>query len=156
MTLAKSSVVSRSALAESASKLGLEQMITAGPGLGSPDSWPDSVTGNAFEALAGAVYLDGGLQAARDFVLSVLSKSILKLMHEGAPKDYKSLLLEMTQADSGEQPVYKVIREEGSPHDRTFVVSAMAGSLCGEGVGRTKKEAEQRAAESLLQKVSHS
>lgn len=154
MTLAKSAVVSRSALSKIAERLNIGEMVIAGPGLGDRAAWPESVMGNALEAIVGAVYLDGGMDAARDFVTNTISEHIRNIMKEGAGKDYKSVLLEMTQAGDGDPPVYEVVKEEGSPHNRLFTVSVCAGAFSGQGSGRTKKEAEQNAAESLLRKAS--
>ena len=150
MTLTKAAIVNGAALASRAASMGLGDMIVVGPGLGKPGEWPDSVYSDALEALIGAVYLDGGLAAATRFVLDVLSEDVTKVVREGASKDYKSLLLEFTQAGSGQQPVYEVMNEEGPSHDRLFVVSVTIGDMRGEGKGKTKKEAEQNAAESLL------
>ncbi len=150
MTLIKASVVNGTTLARRASAMGLEKMIVAGQGLGNPENWPDSVYSDTLEAMVGAVYLDGGLTAAARFVLDVLSEDIAKAVKAGASKDYKSLLLEFAQAGSGEQPVYNVINEKGPSHKKLFVVSVTIGDMCGEGRGKTKKEAEQNAAESLL------
>lgn len=150
MTLTKAAIVNGTALALRAASMGLGDMIVVGPGLGTPGRWPDSVYSDALEAVVGAVYLDNGLTAATRFVLNVLSEDITKAVMEGASKDYKSLLLEFTQAGSGQQPVYEVKNEEGPSHKRIFVVSVTIGDMHGEGKGKTKKEAEQRAAESLL------
>jgi ribonuclease-3 len=102
----------------------------------------------------GAVYLDSGFEEAERFVLRTLSEEISSAMGMGTSKDYKSILLEFTQAGSGEPPVYRVVSEGGPAHDRIFVISVEVGSLFGEGRGRTKKEAERRAAEDLLRKAS--
>ncbi len=154
MTLAKAAVVNGTALARRAAVMGFADLIVVGPGLADPDRWPDSVYCDALEAVAGAVYLDGGLEAAKSFVLNILAEDIARAIEQGASKDYKSLLLELSQAGSGEQPVYEVIDEKGPPHNKLFVVSAGVGTMRGEGKGKTKKEAEQSAAESLLRNAS--
>ncbi len=154
MTLTKASIVNGSTLARRASTMELGEMIIAGPGLGESDCWPDSVYSDALEALVGAVYLDGGLTAAAKFVLDVLSEDIARTVREVELKDYKSLLLEFAQAGSGEQPVYEITNEEGPSHKRLFVVTVTIGDMRGEGKGKTKKEAEQNAAESLLKTAS--
>jgi ribonuclease-3 len=102
----------------------------------------------------GAVYLDSGFEAVRAFVLESLSEEIRAAIEKGVSKDYKSLLLEFTQAGSGEKPTYDVLSEGGPAHDKTFIITVRVGELSGRGEGRTKKEAEQRAAEDLLRSVS--
>ncbi len=154
MTLIKAAIVNGAALARRAAAMGLGDMIVVGPGLGTPRHWPASVYSDAFEAVVGAVYLDGGLEAAARFVLDVLSEDITKAVGKGASKDYKSLLLEFTQAGSGDQPVYEVMSEGGPSHKRLFAVSVTIGDIRGEGSARTKKEAEQHAAEDFLKKAS--
>ncbi len=154
MTLTKAAIVNGTALALRAASMGLGDMIVVGPGLGTSDRWPDSVYSDALEAVVGAVYLDGGLTAATKFVLNVFSEDITKAVMEGTSKDYKSLLLEFAQAGSGQQPVYEVMNEDGPSHKRIFVVSVTIGDMHGEGKGKTKKEAEQNAAESLLRTAS--
>lgn len=154
MTLAKSAVVNGTALARRAAAMGFADLIVVGQGLADPTRWPDSVYCDVLEAVVGAVYLDGGLEDARSFVLSALAGDIAKAVEPGASKDYKSLLLEFSQAGSGEQPSYEVTGEEGPPHNKLFVVSVNVGAMRGEGKGKTKKEAEQSAAESLLGNVS--
>jgi ribonuclease-3 len=152
MTLAKSSIVNGKTLAKAAVLLGLGERIEAGGGLKERKSWPDSVYCDAMEAVAGAVYLDGGLDAAREMVLKALGQYMERLASTGVTKNHKSVLGELTQAGSQGRPNYKVIAEDGPPHRKTFTVSVTVGDLSGEGKGPSKKEAEERAAEDLLRK----
>lgn len=154
MTLTKAAVVNGTALARRAASMGLADLIAAGQGLGESAHWPESVYSDVLEAVVGAVYLDGGLEAATRFILDTLSEDIARAVKRGASKDYKSLLLELAQAGSGEHPLYEVTSENGPSHDKLFVVSVTIGNMRGEGAGKTKKEAEQRAAESLLRNAS--
>lgn len=150
MTQVKASIVNGVALAQRAVSMGLGDEIVTGGGLSDPSLWPDSIYCDAFEAVAGAVYLDGGLEAARQFILDVLSQELEDAARKGAAKDFKSLLLEMTQGGSGARPEYEVINESGASHDKRFVVAVTVGDMSGQGEGRTKKESEQRAAQDLL------
>ncbi len=154
MTLAKTSVVNGRALAKRAVSCGIGELIIAGKGLGNQSTWPESAYRDAYEAVVGAVYLDSGFEAARSFVLESLADEIRGAIEEGVSKDYKSLLLEFTQAGSGEKPSYEVVSEGGPAHDKIFIITVKTGELSGRGEGRTKKEAEQRAAEDLLRSVS--
>lgn len=150
MTLLKASVVNGSALAKRAKELGLDDRIEVGSALGDRSRWPRSVYRDVFEAAVGAIYLDGGPEAASKAVLETLSDNIEKIIEEGCSKDYKSLLLELAQAGSGIPPVYEVISEEGPPHDKLFDVSVTVNDKSGQGRGKSKKEAERSAAEDLL------
>ncbi|MFC1671802.1 ribonuclease III [Planctomycetota bacterium] len=154
MTLAKTAVVNGRVLAQRGLSIGLGDMISVGKGLGDREKWPESVYRDAFEALVGAVYLDSDFEKAKHFVLESLSEEIRGAIEQGTAKDYKSLLLEFTQAGSGEKPAYRVIDEGGPAHDKVFVITVTVGALSGRGEGRTKKDAEQRAAEDLLKSAS--
>ncbi len=150
MTLLKASVVNGSALAKRAKELGLDDRIEVGPALGDRSRWPRSVYRDVLEAAIGAIYLDGGPEAASKAVLETLSDNIEKVIEEGCSKDYKSLLLELAQAGPGVPPVYEVVSEEGPPHDKLFVVSVTVNDKRGQGRGKSKKEAERSAAGDLL------
>ena len=154
MTFSKAAVVNGEVLARRAAELDMGSMISVGPALGNSTAWPRSVYSDAFEAVIGAVYLDGGLHAASQLILSILSSDIQRAASKDVPRDHKSLLLELTQAGSGERPIFEVIREEGPPHRKVFVVSVKVGDKRGQGEGKSKKEAEQHAAEDLLKNAS--
>ena len=104
----------------------------------------DSVTSDALEALIGAIYLDGGFANAKEFI----HKFVLNdLEHKKLFYDSKTILQELVQANFSEQVSYRLIREEGPDHNKVFTVEAYIGEeKYGEGVGKTKKAAEQKAA----------
>lgn len=107
-----------------------------------------SVLSNAFEALIAAVYLDGGLEPAKKFVLRFVSPYV-----ETKPtfKDYKTLLQEVVQKNQGESPKYVLLSESGPDHDKNFRVAVrLNGSVIGIGGGGSKKKAEQEAAKDAL------
>jgi ribonuclease-3 len=108
---------------------------------------------DAFEAVLGAVYLDGGLTAARNVLQKVLFDSV-ELDADEAAADSKSALQEHLQA-RGEGPAeYKLARESGPDHRKTFAIEVLVkGGRLGEGQGRTKKEAEQAAAGNALERL---
>jgi len=108
-----------------------------------------SLLADAFEAVLGAVYLDGGLGAARDVLLPLLPAAIEA---PGEPaRDAKSRLQEAVQARGRGLPEYRVVGEEGPDHEKTFSVACLLeGRVAGEGEGASKKEAEQRAAQQAL------
>jgi len=105
---------------------------------------------DVFEAITGAVYLDGGIDAARTFVLRALIDAAQEPPGR-AVRDYKSALQELAQSQGQPAPAYVVLAQEGPPHAPSFLVQVeIAGSVQGEGVGGSKREAEQEAARVAL------
>ena len=103
-----------------------------------------SVVSDAMEAMIGAIYLDGGLANAKEFVLRFILNDI---EHKQLFYDSKTILQEMVQAEFKDSLVYELLKEEGPDHNKTFEVSVkVGGRVIGRGVGRTKKAAEQVAA----------
>ena len=102
---------------------------------------------NAFEAILGAVYLDGGIGKARDVILDFLRADIEKMSTEGYIKDYKSALQELVQKKGWGLPLYDLVRETGPKHKKIFFMHVkINGRDFGEGRGFNKKESEQDAA----------
>ncbi len=100
------------------------------------------------EAVVGAVYLDGGLEAARAFAGRVL---IEEAVRPGPQGDFKSALQEVVQAAGKPAPLYRVVETGGPPHDPTFLVEVeLDGAVAGQGIGGSKREAEQEAARVAL------
>ena len=111
-----------------------------------------SLLADAYEALLAAVYLDGGLQAAERVVISHLGDALSEVHETSAPTDYKSRLQTVIQREKAVQPEYRIIDESGPPHDMIFVAEVRVdGRPLGAGRGRSKKEAEQQAAEEALE-----
>ena len=107
----------------------------------------ESILSDAFEALVGAVYRDGGISAARKFVYEHLLSPEQVLSRAMSDDNYKSALLELSQRHARGVPRYETVGEEGPDHDRRFTVRVYLGAHClGQGAGRSKKEAEQAAA----------
>jgi ribonuclease-3 len=154
---AKAVAVSEPVLAESAKKLGLDQMVLMSAGEDASGGRTRlSILADTFEALVAVVYLDLGLEAARDFCLDALAAILDDIERQEHIRDYKSLLQEMTQGKHKKAPTYIVIREEGADHDKTFVVEArLDADLLGCGIGKSKKQAEQAAALEALEKAKH-
>ncbi len=109
-----------------------------------------SILADAFEALLASVYLDGGLEKAREFLLPKIIPIIDKAA-KGWDTDYKSRLQKLVQQTPEEVLEYKLVEEVGPPHDRVFKTAVYLNSnMLGEGWGRTKREAEQQAAKMAL------
>jgi ribonuclease-3 len=154
LTRVKSAVVSAASLADASLALGLPEFFLVGKGLANQERFPTSLLANVFEALVAAIYLDGGMEAAERFVLSSLGPTIEEVVHEGLAKNWKSILQQYAHKAYGATPHYRVTREEGPDHGKRFEVSACVGDQeFGRGEGRSKKEAEQRAAESALRRL---
>ncbi|MDO8588552.1 MAG: ribonuclease III [Armatimonadota bacterium] len=150
---AKAVAVSEPILAEAAKALGLDQMVLMSSGEEmSGGRKRFSILSDAFEAIVAVIYLDAGLEAARQFVLRALESILQDIDRKEHIRDYKSLLQEMTQSTHKKAPRYIVISEQGADHDKTFTVEArLDGKLLGRGAGKSKKQAEQAAALEALE-----
>lgn len=106
---------------------------------------------NSFEAFIGALYLDSGIDETSKFIQDTLLPKTENLIGRKTLKDEKSLLQEFVQSKKGASPIYKVLKEEGPPHDRKFTVAVfMAEKLLGTGEGKSKQVAEKNAAHNAL------
>ncbi|MDP3645748.1 MAG: putative dsRNA-binding protein, partial [bacterium] len=106
---------------------------------------------NAFEALIGAIYLDAGYDASRDFVAAQLFYKTEDVVEKRLWQDAKSRLQEIAQERSGTTPTYQLLDQSGPDHDKQFVVGAFIGQeKIATGAGRSKQEAEQDAAQKAL------
>jgi ribonuclease-3 len=150
----RAAVVSRGTLAEVARLLDLgDQIELASSEEATGGREKDSILADAVEALIGAIYLDGGLEAAREVVIGLWSDRITERAKDPGVKDYKTRLQELT-ARNGSRPVYTV-EGTGPDHDRHFrAVVAVEGTDYGSGEGKSKKEAEQAAAMEALERLS--
>ncbi|MCE5321729.1 ribonuclease III [bacterium] len=152
---AKAVAVSEPVLSESAKQLGLQDMILMSSGEeASGGRKRHSIMADAFEALVAVIYLDSGLEAARQFILRALDSILKDVERKQHIRDYKTLLQEYTQGIHKKAPLYVVIDEKGADHDKTFTVEVMLDDRrLGSGVGKSKKQAEQAAALQALEKI---
>lgn len=150
---ARAYVVSEPSLAEAAEIIHLHDFIEMNPAEAAAGGRRRrSILSDAFEALMAAVYLECGLDAAKTIVLRLLTPSVESIITDVHKRDYKSSLQEITQASHRIAPLYVIVSEDGSEHDKTFVAHAMLGEeLIGQGEGKSKKEAEQAAAQNALE-----
>jgi len=150
---AKAVAVSEPVLAESAKNLGLPDMLLMSTGEEASGGRKRlSILADAFEALVAVVYLDCGLEAARQFVLRALESILIDIERKEHIRDYKTLLQEHTQGIHKRAPRYVVIEEKGADHDKTFTIEARLDELIlGRGEGKSKKQAEQAAALQALE-----
>lgn len=152
---AKAVAVSEPILGEAARELGLEDMVQLSTGEeASGGRHRLSILADAFEALVAVIYMDQGMDAARQFILSALESILVDIERKEHIRDYKSLLQEHTQGLHKKAPRYMVIEEIGADHDKTFMVEArLNGELLGVGEGKSKKQAEQAAALQALERI---
>ena len=149
LTRMRASLVSEDALFQFAREIELGEYLRLGHGeeLGGGRTRP-SVVSDAFEAVIAALYLDGGLEAARRFILPFLSEG------KTAEEDYKTRLQEVVQQDPGAKLTYVVEGETGPDHAKQFTVGVFCnGRRLAGGVGRSKKAAEQHAAQQALRSL---
>lgn len=151
LTLVKSEVVSSRALARAGRKMGFERFVTVGKGLDRQRGLPPSLVAGVMEALIGAIFLDRGTEAARAFILKSLGATIEHVLATRHRRNFKSLLQNLSQKRFGVTPLYRVVGETGPDHGKTFEVEALIGPRrFPVARGRSKKEAEQAAAEEAM------
>jgi ribonuclease-3 len=155
LTKIKSLVVSRAVLWRAAEQLGLGQHLILAPGeVDAGGRTRASILSDAFEAVLGAMYLDGGLAPVQGFVERELLGSLQETLTDHQLANYKSLLQEKIQAQLKTPPRYKVTSTSGPDHAKRFVVEVLVrGRVLGRGEGNSKKLAEQRAAREALHVV---
>ena len=147
LTQMKSWLVSRQTCARVARALDLEPLIFVGRGL---QQIPESILSAVIESLIAGIYFDGGLGAARTFIVMAFGEE-LRLCRPLDSENYKSQLQEYTQRELACTPEYFVQEESGPDHAREFLVAARVGEQTfPSGRGRSKKEAEQQAARNAL------
>ena len=116
----------------------------------------DSILAAAFEALLGALYMDGGLEAALNLAIRCFHNDIKTMTASEISQDNKSALQEYTQAVYKTSPVYEMIEAIGPDHDKTFRYIVNAGDVVAEGSGSSKQAAQQMAAQKALQQIHSS
>jgi ribonuclease III len=152
LTKLRSRLVSRDALKTHAAALELGQFLLMGRGEeASGGRVRVSTLADAFEALIGAIYLDGGLEPAKKFILDQARGSLEQVAEKPVDINPKGNLQELLQSISPKSPVYEVLSQSGPEHDKQFVVQAVwEGIVLGKGSGKSKKQAETAAAEEAM------
>lgn len=157
LTKLRAAVVCEKALAVQGRQLGIGEYLMLGNGEEKQGGrHKESIVADAVEALIGAIYLDGGYEAAGRLFMSHGEEMIKDAIAGRLMKDYKSALQELVQASGGGRLTYKVNKEEGPDHNKTFYMDLFIDSRrIGSGIGRTKKEAEQQAAKEAIERGLH-
>lgn len=154
LTRIKSIVVSRATCATMASRVHLEEFVLVGKGLDHGGHIPSSILAGTFEGLIAGIYLDGGLEAARTFLMPLLDPEIESSAATLHMQNFKSLLQHIAQKKLGSTPSYRVLDERGPDHSKVFHISAVvAGRVFPAAWGSNKKEAEQTAAQHALEEL---
>ncbi len=154
LTNLRSNVVRTTTLSQLAKKLGFGQFILMSRGEKKAGGGENiSILADSTEAIIGAIYLDQGLKAAEKFVARNFVPLIEDWVKRGQLKDAKSLLQEKIQVNNNPPPVYKTIKEIGPDHQKVFTVGVFLGDqLLDKASGRSKREAEEKVAQKVLEK----
>jgi ribonuclease-3 len=149
LTRTRAALVCESSLVEVARSLELGRYLRLGKGEdGDGGRERPSILADATEAVLAAIYLDGGITQARRVIRALILTNEEEL---GASRDYKTILQELVQRESGRTLTYRLVRAEGPDHAKRFSVEVeLNGKSVGAGVGRTKKAAEQNAAKAAI------
>ncbi|MFZ5975927.1 MAG: ribonuclease III [Bacillota bacterium] len=155
LTKIRAGIVSEGALAKAANKLSLGAYLKIGKGEERTGGrTKPSILADVAEALIGAVYLDGGLDAARQFILRFLAEQICEAVEAGGIRDYKTELQEAVHKAGLGESSYSITFETGPDHKKEFCAQvSINGDVWGEGSGPSKKAAEQQAARLALERL---
>ena len=147
MTKIKSSVVSRRICAVVTRQIQLDTLLSLGKGMGGRKAMPASVAAAVLESIIAAIYLDGGIDAARDFILRQMKPFIHEAAESAHQQNFKSVLQQIAQRMGFSNPVYLVMDEKGPDHAKAFEVAVeIDGRRFGGAWANSKKQAEQQAA----------
>jgi len=154
LTKIKSVVVSRQTCAKISRAMGLDRFLILGKGMASDPKLPRSLLADVFEALVAAIYLDGGDSAARKFITDRIRGEIDLAVSGVTLNNYKSQLQQEVQRTAGQTPTYHMVDQKGPDHSKSFMISARVGETdYPPAWGRSKKEAEQNAAQNALDQI---
>jgi ribonuclease-3 len=157
LTKIKSVVVSRRTCARFSRHLNLGNFVFLGKGMNhhQQGGGTPGLLADVYESLVAAIYLDGGLEAAREFILRQLGPEIEAVAEGAHGGNFKSLLQQVAQREFNATPQYILLDEKGPDHSKCFKIAAVIGRHTYAGAwGRNKKEAEQRAAMNALAQVN--
>ncbi len=154
LTKVKSVIVSRKTCAEVADQLGLTDLLFLGKGMGGRQRMPMSLRAAVIESLIGALYVDGGLDPARTFVLEAIGPHIDRAAESAYRDNHKSTLQQFAQRHLSATPYYESLDEQGPDHAKCFEVCVVIdGHRFPSAWGPSKKEAEQEAARKALEEL---
>ena len=147
LTKLKSTVVSRRTCATIARETGLADLLIVGKGITGRQEIPGSLAANVYESIVAALHLDGGIEAARRYVLATMGPHIEAVSEAEHGHNYKARLAELSQEEWGQAPQYELLDEQGPDHSKCFEVCVrLDGQRYGGAWAPNKKSAEQKAA----------
>ena len=148
MTALRAALVRTESIGDAGKELGYEPLVRLSKGeKNGSERAHDVILADCFEAVIGAIYLDQGYEAAREFIAKHILVKIDTILDEGTWRDPKSYVQELAQRFDGITPVYRTLREDGPDHDKTFTVGLYVGeAIKGLGKGHSKQEAQTNAA----------
>jgi len=154
LTKVKSVVVSRKTCARFSAEIGLGDFLFLGRGVNTYGEMPSNMLADVFESLVAAIFIDGGWDAAKAFVLRFIQPEVERVARDAITANSKSLLQQVTQREYGGTPRYVLLDEQGPDHDKCFKVAAAVNDHpFPPAWGRTKKEAELKAALNALAEI---
>lgn len=154
LTKVKSVIVSRKTCARFSQELGLGDYLFLGKGMASSVEMPSNLLADVFESMVAAIFLDGGWDEAKKFVLNHIQPEIERVAEQAITANSKSLLQQVAQREFGGTPRYYLLDEQGPDHDKCFKVAAeISQHRFPPAWGRNKKEAELKAALNALAEI---
>lgn len=155
LTKVKSVVVSRKTCARFSLELGLGDFLFLGKGMACTVEMPSNLLADVFESMVAAIFLDGGWEEAKKFVMSHIQPEIERVAEQAITANSKSLLQQVSQREFGGTPRYYLLDEQGPDHDKCFKVAAeVSDHRFPPAWGRNKKEAELKAALNALAEIA--
>jgi ribonuclease-3 len=154
LTKIKSAVVSRRTCAEVAKETGVSELLIIGKGISSREAMPSSLAAAVYESIVAAIYLDGGFDVVKEYVLRTMTPKILDISQNINSQNYKAVLQQHAQKILGATPIYELLDEKGPDHSKCFEVCVMVdGRRFTSAWGPNKKMAEQKAALLALEEL---
>ena len=147
LTKIKSAVVSRRTCAEVSNETGLTDLLIIGKGISSRNQMPSSLAAAVYESIVAAVYLDGGFDVVKEYVLRTMTPKLEAIAADAHQQNYKAVLQQHAQKVIGSTPLYELLDEKGPDHSKCFEVCVcIEGRRFTSAWGPNKKMAEQKAA----------
>lgn len=154
LTKVKSAVVSRKTCAEVSNETGLTDLLIIGKGISSRAAMPSSLAAAVYESIVAAIYLDGGFETVKQYVLRTMTPKMELIAANVHQQNYKAVLQQHAQKAMASTPIYELLDEKGPDHSKCFEVCVtIAGQRFPSAWGPNKKQAEQKAALLALEEL---
>jgi ribonuclease III len=154
LTKIKSAVVSRRTCAEVSNETGLTDLLLIGKGISSREQMPGSLAAAVYESVVAAIYLDGGFDVVKEYVLRTMTAKMISIASNSHQQNYKALLQQHAQKLLNGTPIYELLDEKGPDHSKCFEVGVVIeGRRFTSAWGPNKKMAEQKAALLALEEL---